>query len=66
MALNLFFMISDCFLVSVLELRGGQKSKNSGSVYASVSGGPLDRFGTTLGSILEPFWGHLKLFFEVV
>ena len=23
--------------------------------------GPLDRFGTTLGSILEPFWGHFEL-----
>ena len=23
------------------------------------------RFGTTLGSILEPFWGHLELIFGV-
>ena len=27
--------------------------------------GPLDRFGTTLGSILEPFWGHVELIFDV-
>ena len=26
--------------------------------------GPLDRFGTTLGSILEPFWGHFELIFD--
>ena len=23
--------------------------------------GPLDRFGTTLDSILEPFWGHFEV-----
>ena len=28
--------------------------------------GPLDRFGITLGSILEPFWGHLELICDVV
>ena len=27
--------------------------------------GPPDRFGTTLGSILEPFWGHLEFIFGV-
>ena len=27
--------------------------------------GLLGRFGTTLGSILEPFWGHLELIFGV-
>ena len=27
--------------------------------------GPLDRFGTALGSILEPFWGHFKVIFGV-
>ena len=27
--------------------------------------GPLDHFGTTLGSILEQFWGHLEFFFSV-
>ena len=27
--------------------------------------GPLDCFGATLGSILEPFWGHLELIFGV-
>ena len=27
--------------------------------------GPLDRFGTTLGSILERFWGHVELMFDV-
>ena len=26
--------------------------------------GPLDRFGTTLGSILEPFWGHFDFIFD--
>ena len=26
--------------------------------------GPLDRFGTTLGSILEPFWGNFELIFD--
>ena len=27
--------------------------------------GLLGRFGTTLGSILEPFWGHLEVMFGV-
>ena len=27
--------------------------------------GLLGRFGTTLGSILEPFWGHLEVIFGV-
>ena len=27
--------------------------------------GPLDRFGTTLVFILEPFWGHFELMFDV-
>ena len=27
--------------------------------------GPLDHFGTTLGSILKLFWGHLELMFGV-
>ena len=27
--------------------------------------GLLDRFGTALGPILEPFWGHLELIFGV-
>ena len=27
--------------------------------------GPLDRFGTTLGSILEPFWGNFELMLDV-
>ena len=27
--------------------------------------GLLGRFGTTLGSILEPFWGHFELMFDV-
>ena len=27
--------------------------------------GPLDHFGSTLGSILDLFWGHLELIFGV-
>ena len=27
--------------------------------------GLLGRFGTTLGSILEPFWGHFGFIFNV-
>ena len=27
--------------------------------------GPLDHFGTTLGSILEAFLGHFELIFDV-
>ena len=27
--------------------------------------GPLDRFGTTFGIILESFWGHFELLFGV-
>ena len=27
--------------------------------------GPLGRFGRTLGSILEAFWGHFEVIFDV-
>ena len=27
--------------------------------------GPPDRFGATLGSILEPFWGGFEFMFDV-
>ena len=56
------------FLASVLELRGGQNSKNSGSVHASLSGRPSgsfwDHFGLHFESVLGSFFDYFFAFFE--
>ena len=65
MALSHFLLISGWVLGSILELRGDQNSENDLSVSVSLSGGPLDRFGTTFGIILETLWVHVELFFGV-
>ena len=66
-AQNQFLLISESFLASILELRSGQKSKNSGSVCASLSGRPSgsfwDHFGLHFGAILGSFGGHFWCFF---
>ena len=39
--------------------------KNQAQFMLLCREGPLDRFGTTSGSMLEPFWGHFELNFDV-
>ena len=62
MPLNQVFQVFLRFLASILELRGDQNSKKSGSVYASLSGGPSgsfwDHFGIHFGAILGSFLAH--------
>ena len=39
--------------------------KNQAQFMLLCPEGPLDCFGATLGSILEPFWSHFELIFDV-
>ena len=65
MVLKLVFMISGRFLASIWSSGAAKNRGIQDQFMLLCPEGLLGRFGTTLGSILEPFWGHLELIFGV-
>ena len=66
MLLNSVFQVFFQIFGSHFGVPGRPKNqKNQAQFILLCPEGPLDRFGTTLGSILEQFRGHFELIFAV-
>ena len=64
MFLNQVFQVFYDFWPPFWSSGATKNRKNQAQFMLLCPEGPLDRFGTTLGSILEPFWGHFEFMFN--